>query len=129
MTDTRIKRLVGPDHPITVAPFASRVIVHHGSAVLADSTRAVELREADYPAVFYIPLGDVDGDRLRTSELHTWCPYKGEASYYSVISTGDEDEAVLENSIWYYAEPSEAVAPIKDRLAFYADRFEIEIED
>ena len=71
-------------HPITIAPTDGRVVVRVGGTVVADSNHALTLREASYPPVQYIPLADVDPAVLRPSQTATYCPYKGEASYYSV---------------------------------------------
>jgi uncharacterized protein (DUF427 family) len=127
MTDTRIQMEPGPDHPITVDPLASHVVVRRGSTVIGESDRALELREAAYPPVFYIPLEDIDQRHLRSNELHTWCPYKGEASYYDIVETdaggtGDVSDADLTAAVWYYDHPFPAVAGIEGHVAFYADR-------
>jgi uncharacterized protein (DUF427 family) len=119
MTDTRIQKETGPDHPITVEPLASRVVVRSGSTVIAETDRALELREAAYPPVLYIPLEDVDPRHVRPNELHTWCPYKGEASYYDIIGIDGSD---ITAAVWYYDEPFRAVADIKGHVAFYPDR-------
>ncbi len=94
----------------------------HGQ-VLADTCDALTLREARYPAVQYIPRKDVDMARLTPSAHQTYCPYKGECSYFNLPS-GDESGA---NAVWSYEAPFEAVASIKDHLAFYPDRVEIEL--
>lgn len=124
MTDTRVRLEPGPDHPITVEPLLSHVVVRSGSTVIAETDRALELREASYPPVLYIPLEDVDPAHLRPNELHTWCPYKGEASYYDVVDT-DDDRTDLAAAVWYYADPFAAVGSIEGHVAFYADRVAI----
>jgi uncharacterized protein (DUF427 family) len=111
----------GPDHPITVERSSAHVVVRSGSAVIAETDRALEMREASYPPVLYIPIDDVDQHQLRRSEHHTWCPYKGEASYYDIVD-GDGD---LTAAVWYYDDPFPAVAEIKGHVAFYADRLTI----
>jgi uncharacterized protein (DUF427 family) len=110
----------GPDHPITIEPNAARVRVSVGGQMIADTDDALTLREADYPPVQYIPTKDVDTSLLETSDATSYCPYKGEASYYSVPIGGDR--AV--NAVWQYRSPYAAVAEIKDRVAFYPDRVE-----
>ncbi len=120
MTHTRTKMTPGPDHPITVEPWRGHIEVRRGSAVIADTDRALELREAAYHGVFYVPVGDVNKDVLRGSEQHTWSPYKGEASYFDLVDVGEE--ADLPATVWYYDDPFPAVAEIKDHVAFYADR-------
>ncbi len=119
MTDARPHKTPGPDHPITLERSSAHVTVRSGSVMVAETDRAVELREASYPAVLYVPIGDVDQRLLRRSEHHTWCPYKGEASYYDIV---DSDGTDLTAAVWYYDDPFAAVAGIKDHVAFYADR-------
>jgi uncharacterized protein (DUF427 family) len=106
-----------PEHPITVTPHPDRVTVSAGDTEIAVTTSALALAEADYPVVRYIARDDVDMSALRRSEHTTYCPYKGDASYYDVV-VGDR---VLENAVWTYEQPYPAVADIKDRLAFYPD--------
>jgi uncharacterized protein (DUF427 family) len=124
MPDARVQLEPGPDHPITVEPFTSHVVVRSGSTVIAETDRALELREAAYPPVLYIPLVDVDSVHVRPSELHTWCPYKGEASYYDIVDS-DAGDTDLAAAVWYYSEPFAAVAGIAGHVAFYADRVAI----
>ena len=122
MTDTRPRLEPGPTHPITIEPHPSHVTVHAGALLIADTDRAIELREAGYPPVLYIPLEDLDYMSLRPSEQHTYCPYKGEASYYDIVP---ESGKPLEGAIWYYPQPYPAVNAIAGHVAFYADRVTI----
>jgi uncharacterized protein (DUF427 family) len=119
MNDTRPHKTPGPDHPIILKSSAAHVVVTSGSVVIAETDRALEMREAAYPAVFYVPIDDVDRHLLRESDRHTWCPYKGEASYYDINDGGAAD---LTAAVWYYDDPFPAVADIKGHVAFYADR-------
>jgi len=124
MTD-RPTRIPGPDHPITVTPTGGRVVVTLNGRTVADTRRALTLKEASYPSVQYVPLADVDPALLEASDHKTWCPYKGEASYYSLPIGG----ARSVNAVWSYREPHDAVAEIKDHVAFYPDRVDaIEIK-
>jgi uncharacterized protein (DUF427 family) len=120
MSDKPVK-IPGPDHPIVIAPNPGRVVVRLGDVIVADSQSALTLREASYPAVQYIPRADVDMALLQWTDHATYCPYKGNASYFSVTGGG----ARLKNAVWSYEAPYDAVATIKDHLAFYPDRFEI----
>jgi uncharacterized protein (DUF427 family) len=117
------KKIPGPDHPITVGKNPDRVVVKAGGQVIADTRDALSLQEASYPAVQYIPRDDVDLTLLERTDHHTYCPYKGDASYYSVLPAG----AVGENAVWTYDQPYDAVADIREFLAFYPDRVSIEI--
>ena len=105
----------GPQHPITVEPAAARITVTAGGTPVADTTAALALQEAKYPTVYYIPLADVRSDVLKPSDHTTYCPYKGDASYYSIATA----EGELTDAVWYYPEPSEAARQIKGRVAFW----------
>ena len=115
---TKPVKLPGPDHPITIAPHPARVVVTAGGRVVADTRDALALREASYPPVFYIPRDDVDLASLARTDHTTYCPYKGDAAYYSIPAAGEQGA----NAVWTYEAPYEAVSSIKDRLAFYPDR-------
>jgi len=117
MADKPIK-IPGPDHPITIAPKPGRVVVTVAGRVVADTRAALTLREASYPAVLYIPRQDADMALLQRTDHGSYCPYKGDASYYSIPGGGERSA----NAVWTYETPYEAVAAIKDHLAFYPDR-------
>ena len=120
---TRAPLIPGPDHPITIEPSSAHVVVKAGAAVVADSSNALTLNEANYPPIYYVPMADVDAELLVSSDTTSYCPYKGEASYYT-IATGDGE---LTDAIWTYPEPYEAVADIAGYAAFYPDRVEITV--
>lgn len=125
MPDRRILQ-PGPDHPITIAPAAGRAIVTIAGQVIASSRKALSLQEAGYPAVLYVPRADVDMAALSRTDHTTWCPYKGVASYYSIPAGG----TAATNAVWSYEAPHNAVAAIKDHLAFYPDRVDaISLQD
>lgn len=111
-------KIPGPDHPITVEPATARIVVTVGGKVIADSAHALTLREASLPAAHYIPRKDIDMAALERSATTSYCPYKGEASYFSVPTGGQR--AI--DAIWTYEAPHDAVSIIKDHLAFYASR-------
>jgi len=116
-------RIPGPDHPITITPNPGRVTVKLEDRIVADSRNALTLHEATYPPVHYIPRADVDMELLDRSNHQTYCPYKGDASYFSVRG----DDARLADAVWSYEHPYDAVAAIADYLAFYPDRFIISV--
>ena len=120
---TRKPMIPGPDHPIAVEPTGKRVVVRAGGRILVDTDKALTLREASYPAVQYVPIADVDPDAIRPTESHTYCPFKGEASYYSIVTADGE----LTDAVWTYPEPYDAVADIAGHAAFYPDRVEITV--
>ena len=111
-------RVPGPEHPITIEPNRARVVVSIAGRVVADTRAALQLREAAYPAVLYIPRQDVDMSLLERTDHATYCPYKGECAYYSIPIGGDR----ALNAVWSYEMPFPAVGQIKDHLAFYPNR-------
>jgi len=111
-------KLPGPDHPIAITPSRDRVRVMLGGRAVADTRRALVLQEAAYKPVFYIPREDADMALLERTAHGTHCPYKGDASYYSIRVGG----RVAENAIWSYEQPYPAMREIAGHLAFYPDR-------
>ena len=98
-------KIPGPDHPITIAKSASHVVVSVAGHKIADSTDALSFHEAAYPEVLYIPRKDVDMSLLERTDHSTYCPYKGECSYYSIPAGGERSI----NAVWSYESPYEAV--------------------
>ncbi|EYS97218.1 hypothetical protein CF68_16295 [Cupriavidus sp. SK-4] len=117
MTDKPV-RIPGPDHPITITPTAGRVVVRVAGIVIAGSDAALTLQEATYPPVQYIPREHVDMAQLERTAHATYCPYKGDCSYFSIPAGG----ARARNAVWSYETPYPAVAAIASHLAFYPDR-------
>jgi uncharacterized protein (DUF427 family) len=109
------------EHPITIEPSPHHVVVRAGDVTIAETDAALSLAESNYPAVLYIPLADVDPAQIERTDYSTYCPYKGDAGYYSLPVLG----SLGENQIWEYADPFPAVAQIKDTVAFSADHVEI----
>ncbi len=111
-------KVPGPDHPITIERNPNRVVVTVADRVVADTREALILREAGYPPVQYLPRKDVDMALLERTDHATYCPYKGDCSYFSIPLGGDRSV----NAVWTYEAPYAAVTLIKDHLAFYPDR-------
>jgi uncharacterized protein (DUF427 family) len=111
------------EHPITVTPTGRHVVVRVGGDVVAETDAALTLQESTYPAVQYVPLADVVPAALQRSDTTTYCPYKGEANYYHVTAAG----STVEDAIWTYEQPYEAVADIAGHVAFYADKAEVSL--
>jgi uncharacterized protein (DUF427 family) len=111
-------KIPGPDHPITIERNTQRIVVTVAGRVVADTRDALTLREANYPPVQYIPRKDVDMALLEPTGHTTYCPYKGDCSYYSIPLGGERSV----NAVWTYEEPYTAVAAIKDHVAFYPER-------
>ncbi len=118
-------KLPGPDYPITIKPASQRVRVKVGETIIADSTSAMMLKESSYPGVHYIPRSDTRMDLLTATDRVTHCPYKGDASYYSIAADGHS----LANAVWSYETPFPAVQQIAGHLAFYPDKVTIVASD
>ena len=123
MTAKPIK-VPGPDHPISIEANPSRVVVSVAGRTVADTRDALTLREAGYAAVQYIPRKDVDMSLLERTTRATYCPYKGDCTYYSIPLGGERSV----NAVWTYEAPYAAVAQIKDHVAFYPDRVDATTE-
>jgi len=115
-------KLPGPDHPITITHNPKRVRVTADGVVIAETTQALTLKEATYPAVQYVPRADAKMDLLKRTDRTTHCPYKGDASYYSIVA----GSKTLDNAIWTYEKPFPAMTEISGHLAFYPDKVKIE---
>jgi uncharacterized protein (DUF427 family) len=118
----RTMKLPGPDHPIAITANPRRVRVSTGGVVIAETTDALILKEATYPAVNYLPRKDANMTLLKRSDRVTHCPYKGDANYFSIVADGK----TLTDAIWSYENPFPAMAGIAGHLAFYPDKVTIE---
>ena len=114
-------KLPGPDHPIAITLNPKRVRVLADGVVIADTTHALTLKEASYPAVQYIPREDAKLELLSRTSRTTHCPYKGDANYYTILMDG----RFAENAVWTYEEPYPAMEQIRGLLAFYPNQVEI----
>ena len=103
---------------IEIIPVADAVKVVFNGVVVAESRRALVLHEGSYPPVHYIPSADVRMEHLSRTAHHSHCPHKGDAFYWTLTVGG----LSVENAVWSYQEPIEAVAAIKGHMAFYADK-------
>ena len=117
-------KIPNADHPITLEPSTSRVRVIVGGQVIVDTRGALTLRESDYPPVHYVPRDDSNMSLLERTDNESYCPYKGEAAYFSIRDGADRRV----DAVWTYEAPHDSVARIKDYLAFYPDRVD-EIEE
>ena len=115
---TRQVKLPGRDHPISIQHNPARVVASVAGRVIADSRNALSLPEADYSPVQYIPVKDVDFSQLEPTDHATYCPFKGDCSYYSIPAGGKKSV----NAVWSYQEPFPRVEQIKGHVAFYPDR-------
>jgi len=111
-------------HPITVEPTGRHVTVRVNGDVVADTDNALTLQESTYPAVHYIPMSDVVQGVLTSSNTTTYCPFKGDASYYNVTTEAGD---TVEDAIWTYEQPYPAVADIEGHVAFYPDKAEVTV--
>jgi uncharacterized protein (DUF427 family) len=108
-----------PDHSIAVSPAGVRIKASFNGELVADTRDALAMKEGSYPVVYYFPRKDVKLDRLERSTHSTHCPFKGDASYFS-LKNGPRD------AVWSYEQPFDEMLAIKEYLAFYPDKLEIE---
>jgi uncharacterized protein (DUF427 family) len=114
-------KVPGPDHPISVTPYRGRVVVRFGGEIVAETEAALELREASYRPVIYIPRSDALMEHYSRSDHRTHCPYKGDASYFHLVAAGKR----AENAVWSYESPFPAMKAIVGHVAFYPDKVSI----
>jgi uncharacterized protein (DUF427 family) len=114
-------KLPDPNHPISITPVHERVMVSFHDTLIADTRHALELREASYPPVLYIPRQDILGDHYLPSDRQSHCPYKGDANYFTLHTV--DGKAI--DAAWSYESPFLAVAPIAGHVAFYEDKVHI----
>jgi uncharacterized protein (DUF427 family) len=112
----------GPDHPITITAHPRRLEVTFSGHLIADTKAALDLKEANYPVVRYIPREDAEMEVLSRTDHRTHCPYKGDASYYTISRDGQ----IVENAVWSYEDPYPAMAEIRGYLAFFPDKVAFE---
>jgi uncharacterized protein (DUF427 family) len=117
-------KIPNEQHPITVTATNGHVVATVGGRVLADTREALTLQESTYPAVQYIPRKDVDFSLLERTDHSTYCPYKGDASYYSIRA----GETSADNAVWTYETPYDAVAGIKEHVAFYPNIVDVQVK-
>jgi uncharacterized protein (DUF427 family) len=113
-----------PGHTISIVPTAVHVEVRLGGRLLADTDRAMKLDETGLPARYYLPPDDVHMDLLRPTTFHTDCPFKGEASYWSL----DIDGETYDGIVWSYEAPTAQAAEVRGMLSFYPDRTEVTVD-
>lgn len=111
-----------PDYRVDLEPHPRRVRASLGEVAVADSRRALLVLETRHDPVVYFPRDDVRMDLLEPTEAETFCPFKGEARYWTVRAGG----RVEENAAWSYEDPFDPVAGLKDYVSFYTDRLSLE---
>ena len=115
-----------PDHKVDLIKSDKHVRVIFNGEVVADSDRTIIVDESRHSIVYYFPRSDVKMGYMQRTDHHTYCPFKGEASYYT-LTVGNKRE---ENAVWTYEEPYDEVRELKDCLAFYANRIDkIEVKE
>jgi uncharacterized protein (DUF427 family) len=118
MQQAKTPIIPGPDHPITITQNGDRVLVRVADRTIVDTRAALLLKEASYPGVYYLPRGDADMSLLVKTDHTSYCPYKGDCSYYSIPAGGERSQ----NAVWTYESPYPSVVQIKEYLAFYPNR-------
>lgn len=110
------------DH-IKLTPALNTVVVRAGGAVVADSAKALVMREGDYAPVFYLPRADVGMEFFDRSDKVTHCPHKGDATHYHMVTKS----TTIQDAAWSYEAPFDGMGQIKDYLAFYGDKVTVEM--
>lgn len=108
-----------PNHEVAIASRAETFRVTRNGAAILESSAALDVRESGYPPVLYFPIADAALGALTASDHETYCPFKGQASYWSLAGEGGQD------AVWGYKAPYDETAELKDHIAFYSDRVEI----
>jgi uncharacterized protein (DUF427 family) len=119
------QKIPDASHPITITATPGTVRVTVGDTVVAESSAALTLQESTYPPVQYVPLADVDAAVITKTDSSSYCPFKGDASYYSVQAP----DGTLTDAAWTYEDPYDAVAQIADHVAFYPNKVTVEVSD
>jgi uncharacterized protein (DUF427 family) len=117
-------RVMTPGHTISIVPTAAHVEVRFGGRLLATTHRAMKLDETGLPSRYYLPPDDVQTDLLRPTTFHTHCPFKGEASYWSL----DIDGEIHDGIVWSYEAPTAQAAEVRGMMSFYPDRTEVIVD-
>lgn len=112
-----------PEHRVQAAPSSERVRVTFQGELIAETTRAVRVEEGKYPPVYYVPRADVKMGNLRKTSHSTYCPFKGDASYFSLQGAKGAEE----NAVWSYEQPYDEVISIREHLAFYPNKVDIQV--
>lgn len=113
-----------PGHTVTIHPTQAHVEVHVDGTKVAATDRALRLEETGLPDRWYLPREDVQLDRFRATSFHTTCPFKGEASYWSL----DLDGAIHDGIVWGYEDPIAGAEAIRGHLSFYPDRAAVTVD-
>jgi uncharacterized protein (DUF427 family) len=121
MATTREIKIPGPEHPMSIEPAARPVSVTVEGIRIAESTNALILLEASYPPVYYIPIADIDMRLLDEADSTSYCAYKGDCNYFSVVTP----TTTIVDAAWIYRHPYPAAALIAEHIAFYASRVTI----
>jgi uncharacterized protein (DUF427 family) len=119
-----VEPIMTPGHTISIVPTLTHVEVRLGGRLLATTDRAMKLDETGLPTRYYLPPDDVQMDLLRPTTFHTHCPFKGEASYWSL----DIDGEIHDGIVWSYETPTAQAAEVRGMLSFYPDRTEVTVD-
>ncbi len=112
-----------PDYAVAISSVDNKLTIRHQDTVIAESSDALLIRESRHGDVYYLPRSDVNMELLQATDLSTYCPFKGHASYWSL--EGVED---LKNFVWSYEDPFDEVSALKDYMSFYTNKVELIVD-
>lgn len=112
-----------PEHKVLETPVEERITVEIDGKVVADSRNVIRVDEDGSPARYYFPRADVSMERLQRTATTSQCPFKGTAHYFTLSMEGSNGGGRLEDAVWTYEEPFDEHESLKDRVAFYDDKY------
>jgi len=113
-----------PNYAVDITPRQTEVVVRIGDQEIARSRRAVLVEETKHRPVWYLPLQDVDQNLIKATDTSTYCPFKGHASYWSVITA----DGTVDDAVWAYMDPYDECEPLRGYASFYTNKVDLYVD-